>query len=149
MIKNYHIVKDIKLKAKSFTMSCLEYPFLNICNIISNINISMFSLIKFKLINSELLTLHWKLPLDLPPFHLWKNWYIEKCLLFYRLKLISSNQSGFKFGGSWVYHFLSFTHRIYEPLDSGMEVRVYRYIKSIWRSLARVSYRNCKQMDHN
>ena len=29
MIKNYHIVKDIKLKAKSFTMSCLEYPFLN------------------------------------------------------------------------------------------------------------------------
>ena len=58
MIENYHIVKDIKLKAKSFTINCLEYPFLNKCNIILNINISMFSLIKFKLINSELLILH-------------------------------------------------------------------------------------------
>ena len=43
--------------------------------------------------------------------------------LFIGKKLISSNQSGFKFGDSCVNQLLPITHEIYEYLDNGMEVR--------------------------
>ena len=44
------------------------------------------------------------------------NFFVEN-------KLISSNQSGFKPGGSWINQPLSITHEIYESFDVGFEVK--------------------------
>ena len=38
-------------------------------------------------------------------------------------ELISTNQSGFKPGGSCINHLLAITHEIYKSFDEGFEVR--------------------------
>ena len=50
--------------------------------------------------------------------------------------LISSNQSGFKQRDSCINQLLSIKHNIYQSLDQGYEVGVFRYFKYIWQSLA-------------
>ena len=58
--------------------------------------------------------------------------YSEMYSFFIQNNLISSNQSSFKQGDSYINQLLSITHDIYQFLDQGYEVRnFFRYFKAI------------------